>query len=113
MTRLVVLTTPELADGYRLAGVAVCEVASAAEAAERLEELLEREHGVIALHAPYFHALARPLRRRLDALRAPLVVALPAGTTPEEAEDRRERLLKLLRQAVGYEITFRDESRTL
>jgi hypothetical protein len=39
-------------------------------------------------------------------------VALPAGTTPEEAEDRRERLLKLLRQAVGYEITFRDESRT-
>ena len=71
MTRLVVLTTPELADGYRLAGVAVCEVASPAEAAERLEELLESEHGVIALHAPYFHALARPLRRRLDALRAP------------------------------------------
>jgi vacuolar-type H+-ATPase subunit F/Vma7 len=112
MTRLVVLTTPELADGYRLAGVTVCEVASAAEAAERLEELLEREDGVIAVHAPYFHAFARPLRRRLDALRAPLVVALPAGRTPEEAEDRRERLLKLLRQAVGYEITFRDEART-
>jgi vacuolar-type H+-ATPase subunit F/Vma7 len=113
MTRLVVLTTPELADGYRLAGAAVSEVASPAEAAARIEEMLESERGVIALHAPYFHALARPLRRRLDALRAPLVVALPAGATPEEAEDRGERLLKLLRQAVGYEITFRDESRTL
>jgi vacuolar-type H+-ATPase subunit F/Vma7 len=112
MTRLVVITTPELADGYRLAGVAVYEAASSAEAAARLQELLASEHGVIALHDPYFHALPRPLLRRLDAPRAPLVVALPAGTTPEEAEDRRERLLKLLRQAVGYEITFRDEART-
>ena len=77
--------------------------------ATQLEELLEREDGVIAVHAPYFHALARPLRRRLDALRAPLVVPLPAGATPEQAEDRRERLLQLLRQAVGYEITFGDE----
>ncbi len=112
MSRLLVLTTPELAGGYRLAGVAVREVTSPEVAAERLEELLESEQGVIALHAPYFDALARPLRRRLDTLRAPLVVALPAGTTPEEAEDRRERLLRLLRQAVGYEITFRDEART-
>ncbi len=112
MTRLVVVTTPALADGYRLAGVAVYEVASPADAAARLEDLLESEHGVIALHAPFFHALARPLRRRLDALRTPLVVALPAGATPEEAEDRRERLLKLLHQAVGFEITFRDESST-
>jgi vacuolar-type H+-ATPase subunit F/Vma7 len=112
MTRLVVITTPELADGYRLAGVTVYESASSAEAAALLEELLASEQGVIALHDPYFHAFARPLRRRLDALSAPLVVALPAGTTPEEGEERRERLLKLLRQAVGYEITFRDEART-
>jgi vacuolar-type H+-ATPase subunit F/Vma7 len=112
MTRLVVLTTPELAAGYRLAGVAVREVVSPAEAAAQLVELLDREDGVIALHAPYFHALARPLRRRLEALRTPLVVALPAGSTPEEAEDHRERLLRMLRQAVGYEITFRDETRS-
>jgi V/A-type H+-transporting ATPase subunit F len=112
MARLLVLTTEELATGYRLAGAAVQEVASAAEAGERLEHLLQAEDGVIALHAPYFHALGRPLRRRLEALSVPLVVPLPAGATPEEAEDRRERLLKLLRQAVGYEVTFRDESRT-
>ena len=109
MSRLLVLTTRELAVGYRLGGVAVIEVASPAETAARLEELLEREDGVIAVHAPYFHALDAPLRRRLDALRAPLVVALPAGTTRDEAEDRRERLLRMLRQAVGYEITFGDE----
>jgi vacuolar-type H+-ATPase subunit F/Vma7 len=109
--RLLVLTTPDLAAGYRLAGVAVVEVASAAEAATQLEELLEREHGVIAVHAPYFRALSRSLRQRLDTLRAPLVVALPAGMTDDHAEDRRRRLLEMLRQAVGYEITFGDETR--
>jgi vacuolar-type H+-ATPase subunit F/Vma7 len=112
VSRLLVLTTRELATGYRLGGVAAIEVASPAEAAARLEELLEREDGVIAVHAPFFHALDRPLRRRLDALRAPLVVALPAGTTAEQAQDRRERLLQMLRQAVGYEITFGDEATT-
>jgi vacuolar-type H+-ATPase subunit F/Vma7 len=111
MSRLLVLTTRDLADGYRLAGVAVDEVRSAADAAARLEPLLEAEAGVIALHAPYFDALPAPLRQRVDALSVPLVLPLPAGTTPEEAEDRRERLLKLLRQAVGYEITFRDQAR--
>jgi vacuolar-type H+-ATPase subunit F/Vma7 len=112
MSRLLVITTPELAAGYRLAGASTLAVGSVAEAASRLEELLEREDGVIALHGPYFRALPRPLRRRLDALRTPLVVALPAGTAPEEAEDRRERLLQMLRQAVGYELTFSDEPRT-
>ena len=112
MSRLLVLTTRELAAGYRLAGVAALDVASSAEAATRLEELLDREDGVIAVHAPYFHALERSLRQRLDGLRAPLVVPLPAGTTDDQAEDRRQRLLQMLRQAVGYEITFGDETRT-
>jgi vacuolar-type H+-ATPase subunit F/Vma7 len=112
MSRLLVLTTPELAAGYRLAGVATLEIGSPAEAETQLEGLLEHEHGVIAMHAPYFDALSRHLRRRLDSLGAPLVVALPAGSTPDEARDRRERLLQMLRQAIGYEITFSDESRT-
>ena len=112
MSRLLVVTTRELVAGYRLAGVATVEVASAAEAEARLEELLPREDGVIAVHAPYFYALGRPLRQRLDALRAPLVVPLPAGTANDQAEDRRQRLLQMLRQAVGYEITFGDATRT-
>ena len=55
---------------------------------------------------------AEPCAARLDALRTPLVVPLPAGLTDDQAEDRRERLLRMLRQAVGYEITFGDETRT-
>lgn len=112
MSRLLVLTTRELAAGYRLAGVSVLEVSSSEDAATQLEDLLEREDGVIAVHAPFFHEFARPLRRRLDARLTPLVVPLPAGMTDAQAGDRRTRLLELLRQAVGYEITFGDEART-
>ena len=109
MSRLLVLTTRDLAVGYRLAGATTVEVASTEQAAVVLEDLLAGEDGVIAVHAPYFHALPRPLRRRLDALRRPLVVPLPAGTATDAAGDRRQRLLDLLQQAVGYEITFGDE----
>jgi len=110
MSRLLVVTTGELVVGYRLAGVAAIEVASSAEAEATLEQLLEQESGVIAVHAPYFYALGRPFRQRLDALRAPLVVPLPAGTASDQAEERRQRLLEMLRQAVGYEITFGNEA---
>lgn len=109
MSRLLILTTRDLAVGYRLAGAAAIEVGSAAQAGATLEELLDRENGVIAVHAPYFDALPGPLRRRLESLRTPLVVPLPAGTATEPAGGRRQRLMELLRQAIGYEITFGDE----
>ena len=80
MSRLLVLTTP------RAGGAATGSPGSPRSRSRRpprprtrLEELLAREDGVIAVHAPYFYALGRPLRQRLDALRAPLVVPLPAG----------------------------------
>ena len=57
MSRLLVLTTSELAVGYRLAGATTVEVRSAAETRAILEELLDREDGIIAVHAPYFNAL--------------------------------------------------------
>jgi vacuolar-type H+-ATPase subunit F/Vma7 len=109
MSRLFILTTRNLAVGYRLAGATTVEVASAVQAAATLEELLVDEDGVIAVHAPYFDALPTPLRRRLDSLRTPLVVPLPAGTASEPVGERRQRLLELLRQAIGYEITFGEE----
>lgn len=112
MSRLLVLTTRELAIGYRLAGSATLEVASPAETQDRLRELLGHERGVIAVHAPYFYELDRPLRRLIDSTDDPLVVPLPAGTEAEEVGDRRDRLLQMLRQALGYEITFGDEGGT-
>lgn len=112
MSRLLILTTPELALGYRLAGATTREVATTQEAHAMLEALLEHQDGVIAVHAPYFNALPHLFRRRLERIHSPLVVPLPAGTGPERADGRRKQLLDLLRQAVGYGIAFGDERTT-
>lgn len=108
MSRVVVITTPQLATGYRLSGVATIPAANAGEAAAELRELVDGrgERGVIAMHEPYHSELDREMRRRFDETYEPLVVALPSGEGTPEDGGRRERFLKMLWQAVGYEITF-------
>jgi vacuolar-type H+-ATPase subunit F/Vma7 len=108
MGRLIVLTTPELEPGYRLAGVATQVTHSAAEASSMLRELLDAggEGDVVAVHEPFFNELDPRLRREIDSLVSPLVVALPGGDESDAEGERRSRLLRTLWQAIGYEITF-------
>lgn len=106
MAALVVVTTSELAPGFRLAGARTIESDDPATAAAAIERLIDvdRERGVIAVHEPLLDGIDAPLRRRLDHLAVPLVVALPAGTAA--GAGRAERLADLLARAVGYELTF-------
>ncbi len=109
MGTLVVVTTTELAPGFRLAGARTVAVDDPAEASTQIERLvdIDQERGVIAVHEPLLERLDTPLRRRLARLTAPLVVALPAGSPGTSG--RADRLADLLARAVGYELTF-DES---
>jgi vacuolar-type H+-ATPase subunit F/Vma7 len=108
MGRLIILTTPDLESGYRLAGVSTRAIASVDEAAETLDELLERggEGDVVAVHEPFFNELHAPLRRRIDSLVSPLVVALPGGEGAHAEAERRAQHLRILWEAVGYQISF-------
>jgi vacuolar-type H+-ATPase subunit F/Vma7 len=108
MGRLIVLTTPELAPGYRLAGAATRAVESVAEAAATLDQLLAAgaEGDVVAIHEPFFNALEAPVRRRIDSLVSPLVIALPGGLGANAEAERRAQHLRVLWEAVGYQITF-------
>jgi vacuolar-type H+-ATPase subunit F/Vma7 len=108
MGHLIVLTTPDLEPGYRLAGVATRSLDSAREAAEVVDELLARpsEGDVIAVHEPFFNELPGVLRRRIDLLASPLVVALPGGEGADAEVERRAQHLRILWEAVGYQITF-------
>jgi vacuolar-type H+-ATPase subunit F/Vma7 len=108
MGRLIVLTTRELEPGYRLAGVATRVTGSVDEAAESLHELLEHgaEGDVVAVHEPFFNELDAPLRRRIDSLASPLVVAVPGGEGAHAEAERRAQHLRILWEAVGYQITF-------
>ena len=108
MGHLIVLTTSELEPGYRLAGVATRSLDSAGEAAEVRQELLAEpgEEDVVAVHQPFFDELPAPLRRRIDSLASPLVIALPGGEGAYVEAERRAQHLRILWEAVGYQITF-------
>jgi vacuolar-type H+-ATPase subunit F/Vma7 len=108
MGHLIVVTTPELEPGYRLAGVATRSLDSAAQAAELLQGLLEQpgEGDVVAVHEPFFNDLPAVLRRKIDSLTSPLVVILPGGAGANIEAERRAQHLRILWEAVGYQITF-------
>jgi len=110
MERLIVITTPESADGYRLGGATTLAVEDAVAAQATLVSLLDKEQGLVAVHEPWLSAFDPALRRKIECLRRPLVVALPAGGH-DASENHGARLRSLLEQAVGYEITFGGEGR--
>ena len=111
MAKLVVITDPTLAAGFRLAGVEVHTASTADEARRLLLTLMEEgEAGVIAMNANYLAALDEITRRRLAASYKPVVVGLPTGIPVAPEESRSRQLAELIRRAIGVRLTFRGEA---
>lgn len=112
LARLVVVSPEELADGFRLTGVAVEQADSSPDAERLVRDLIAGgESGVIAVYRPLFEGFDEDLRRRLKASVSPVVVELPTGVGVEPDELRRSRLADRLQRAIGYHVTFgEDES---
>ena len=104
MGHLIVLTTRELEPGFRLAGVTTRPLDSAGEAAELVDELIARpdDGDVSAGYEPVGNGLPAVRRRRGGAR----VVALPGGEGAHVEAERRAQHLRILWEAVGYQITF-------
>jgi hypothetical protein len=63
----------------------------------------------VALHQPFFDDLPALLRRRIDLLTSPLIIALPGGEGAHVEAERRAQHLRILWEAVGYQIAFDGE----
>lgn len=101
-----VIVPPDLADGYRLAGVHTEQAVTAADAGEVLGRLMAGQRGVVAVYPPFLRELGARSRRLIARAEGVLVVALPEGVTPGEPARTGENLRDLLARAVGYEFTF-------
>lgn len=109
---LAVVSPPELASGFRLAGAGVRPASSAEEAAAAVRELIAQgERGVIGVYEPFYIQFETRFRDRLEQSVSPVVIAVPSGFGSEEGLTRRARIAALLRRAVGYHITFGDDQR--
>lgn len=110
-TGVVVVVPPELETGFRLAGVETVGAETAGEATQALEGLMSEDRGgVIAVYEPYLTEIPVEERAVFEASTFPVVVPLPAGLEKRDEESHRARISAMLSRAVGYHITFGEES---
>ena len=107
MSRLVVISDPDTAMGFQLAGVEVMCAEDLQTARAHLLRLIEDpEVGLIGVSSHFLDGLDDAARRRIEAEYKPVVVALPRGGAVAGLASRRERLAALIRRAIGFHITF-------
>ena len=108
MYKLIVLTDPDNADGFRLAGVDVEVASNHDEARRRLNALVDDDNsGIIAVNESMMAAIDERLQHKIDSIYRPIVVSLPIKETLHIGEDHRAYLSRLIRRAIGFDITLR------
>jgi V/A-type H+-transporting ATPase subunit F len=106
--KLVVLTDPENADGFRLSGCDVVVADSPEMARRALSALVDDDtSGIIAVNEALMTAIDERLQRKIDSIYRPIVVSLPIKETLQIGEDHRAYLSRLIRRAIGFDITLR------
>jgi len=106
--KLIVLTDPDNADGFRLAGVDVDVVESEDQVRERLNRLLDDESsGIIAVNEHLMAMIDERTQKKIDSIYRPLVVSLPLREKLAIGDDHRAYLARLIRRAIGFDITLR------
>jgi len=110
MSRLLVVTRPSLASGFRLAGVEAFPAEDGEEAQAMIAEWLEAgETGLLAIDDGLLASFDLAFRRRLEAADRLPYLAIPGGEPLGPAVSRRRRIAELIRKAIGFHITFQGE----
>ncbi|KAF0207801.1 MAG: V-type ATP synthase subunit F [Actinomycetota bacterium] len=108
MYKLVVLTDSDTGDGFRLAGVDVITVDSPEEARKRLNELIDDDSsGIVAVNEAYMAEIDERTQQKINSTYRPIVITLPIREKLHTDEDHRAYLSRLIRRAIGFDITLR------
>jgi len=105
MYKCMVVTDPETAAGFRMAGVEVIELANPDDAEKLVTKLLHRDDtGVIAMNEDFIERLDHRIMERIERSYRPIIIPIPSGKKQVEKESYIDRLL---RRAIGYNIVVR------
>lgn len=101
-----ILCRPEISAGFQLAGVLVDPVDETSVAGAMRRLAADPTVGLVLVEERLRETFPEDLRRRLERRALPIVVGFPspAWGGPSRAE---ERVLELLRQAIGYRVRAR------
>lgn len=108
MFKLAILTDPETATGFKLSGVDTYVAYDLTEAKKVLNTLInDDKSGIIAVNEEFLGAIDERTRQKIDTLYRPIVVPLPVKKKVLLPEERRTYLSRLIRRAVGFDLTLR------
>lgn len=108
MYKLVVLTDTDTGDGFRLAGVDVITVDSPDDARKRLNELIDDDSsGIVAVNEAFMADIDERTQQKINSTYRPIVISLPIREKLHTDEDHRAYLSRLIRRAIGFDITLR------
>lgn len=104
MARVVILSAPGQAEGYRLAGCSTLVAQPGPEAAASLRHLVDTDDvGVLLVSAELWESLDERLRGDVEQLARPVVMPIPAGERAPRAA--REQLLgEMFQRAIGFHV---------
>jgi len=106
--KLIVLTDPDTADGFGLAGVDVVVADSPEEARRRLNSLIDDdESGIVAVNEAFMVDIDERTQQKINQSYRPIVISLPIRERLATEEDHRAYLSRLIRRAIGFDITLR------
>jgi len=103
--KFVVVTDPDTAPGFRLAGVDVLEVSNVEEAKKIIPSLLFKDDtGIVAVNEDFMASLDEKLIERIEKTHRPIIIPIPSRI---RQIDRTDYIERLLRRAIGYNIVVR------
>ncbi len=113
MSRLLIVTCPELVSGFHLAGVEAYAAGDAAVAQRLIGGWLDKgETGLLAIDETLANEFDHAFQRRLAAADHLPHLLLPGGQAAGTERAGQRRIAALLRRAIGFQITFHGEQAT-
>lgn len=105
MYKFVVVTDPDSAPGFRLAGVDVFEASSLDEAKKVIPPLIYKDDtGIVAISEDFMTALDEKLLAKIERMYRPIIIPIPSRI---KGIDRTSYIERLLQRAIGYNIVLR------
>jgi V/A-type H+-transporting ATPase subunit F len=105
MYKFLVVTDPDTAPGFRLAGVEVIEASSQEEARKAINALVFKDDtGIVAVNEEFIAALDQKLVETIEKTYRPIIIPIPSRA---KRIDRISYIERMLQRAIGYNIVVR------
>ena len=110
MSRLLVITRPELEPGFHLAGVEAFAPPDVESVQELVLSWLEnKETGLLAIDDGWLSLMENNILTNLENSAYLLFIAIPGGPAMGAEASRQYQIAEMIRRALGFHITFKSD----